>query len=88
MSVRTESAYARTKSTKITAIRGTTLSRPLSVARNHINTLRRVRMLQLSKISQRVANDNPVEAVVDEDQEVAEQLGEQIHGSPLDARQG
>ncbi len=48
--VRTASAYARTKSTKITAIRGTTLSRPLSVARNHINTLRRVRMLQLSKI--------------------------------------
>ena len=28
-------------------------------------------------------NDNPVEAVIDEDQEVAEQLGEQIHGSPL-----
>ncbi len=34
------------------------------------------------------ANDNPVEAVIDEDQEVAEQLGEQIHGSPLDTRQG
>ena len=33
-------------------------------------------------------NDNPVEAVIDEDQELAEQLGEQIHGSPLDARQG
>jgi hypothetical protein len=31
---------------------------------------------------------NPVEAVIDEDQEVAEQLGEQIHGSPLDTRQG
>ena len=34
------------------------------------------------------ANDNPVEAVIDEGQEVAEQLGEQIHGSPLDTRQG
>ena len=33
-------------------------------------------------------NDNPVEAVIDKDQEVAEQLGEQIHGSPLDTRQG
>ena len=34
------------------------------------------------------ANDNPVEAVIDEDQEVTEQLGEQIHGSPLGTRQG
>jgi len=33
-------------------------------------------------------NDNPVEAVIDEDQEVTEQPGEQIHGSPLDTRQG
>jgi hypothetical protein len=31
-------------------------------------------------------NDNPVEAVIDEDQELAEQLGEQIHGNPLDTR--
>ena len=26
--------------------------------------------------------------MIDEEQEVAEQLGEQIHGSPLDTRQG
>src|SRR5437870_13172581 len=33
-------------------------------------------------------NDNAVEAVVDEGQQVAEQLGEQFHGNPLPARSG
>ena len=50
--VRTLSAPARTKSTETSARRGTTFSRPLPVTRNPINTLRRARMLQLSKISQ------------------------------------
>ena len=33
-------------------------------------------------------NDNAVEAVVDEGQQIAEQLGEQFHGNPLQARSG
>src|ERR1700752_1799141 len=33
-------------------------------------------------------NDNAVEAVVDESQHIAEQLGEQFHGSPPKTRQG
>ena len=32
-------------------------------------------------------NDNAVEAVVDKDQEIAEQLGEQLHGKPRNALQ-
>ena len=31
-------------------------------------------------------NDNAVEAVVDEGQQIAEQLGERFHGNPLQAR--
>src|ERR1700704_2075085 len=33
-------------------------------------------------------NNNAVEAVVDEGQQIAEQLGEQFHGNPLQARSG
>jgi hypothetical protein len=33
-------------------------------------------------------NDNAVEAVVDEGQQIAEQLGEQFHGNLLQARSG
>ena len=33
-------------------------------------------------------NDNAVEAVVDEGQQIAEQLGEQFHGNPREARSG
>jgi hypothetical protein len=33
-------------------------------------------------------NDNAVEAVVDERKQVAEQLGEQLHGNPLQTRSG
>src|SRR6266850_1016765 len=33
-------------------------------------------------------NDDAVEAVVDEGQQIAEQLGEQFHGNPLQARSG
>ena len=33
-------------------------------------------------------NDNAVEAVVDEGQQIAEQLGEQFHGNPREARLG
>jgi len=33
-------------------------------------------------------NDNAVEAVVDEGQQIAEQLGEHFHGNPREARSG
>ena len=33
-------------------------------------------------------NDNAIEAVVDEGHQIAEQLGEQFHGNPLQARSG
>ncbi len=35
--------------------------------------------------AQITVNDNAVEAVVDKNQEIAEQLGEQLHGKPRDA---
>src|SRR6202007_1595667 len=38
--------------------------------------------------AQVTVNDNAVEAVVDESQHLAEQLGEQFHGSPPKTRQG
>src|SRR5271166_2622371 len=50
--VRTLSACSPNKSTTIKAKRGTTISRSLPIAPNHINGLRRTPMRQLSKISQ------------------------------------
>src|SRR5208337_497021 len=49
--VRTLSACSPNKSTTIKAKRGTTISRSLPIAPNHINGLRRTPMRQLSKIS-------------------------------------
>src|SRR5271166_4123078 len=51
---RTLSACSPNKSTTIKAKRGTTISRSLPIAPNHINGLRRTPMRQLSKISHKV----------------------------------
>src|SRR5271166_2770949 len=56
--VRTLSACSPNKSTTIKAKRGTTISRSLPIAPNHINGLRRTPMRQLSKISLRFATSD------------------------------
>ena len=45
-------------------------------------------LLRARETAEVAVNDNAVEAVVDEGEQVAEQLGEQFHGNPRTARSG